>query len=122
MQVTLSGADATSGVAATYYAVDGGSMQSYTAPFTVSGDRWHNVTYYSVDAAGNAESVQAVGFGEAVAPPVATLRGGGDAGEQQLVHEQRAGDVERDGGHGDRGDLLRGGRRGDVRPMAGRSA
>ena len=54
--VTLTGSDALSGVKATYYTLDGGSRQTYLTPFTVSGDRSHTVTYWSVDNAGNTES------------------------------------------------------------------
>ncbi len=53
MTVTLS-ATATSGftVANTYYTVDGGPQQTYTAPFTVSGEGAHTVNYWSVDNVG----------------------------------------------------------------------
>ena len=54
--VTLSATDAQSGVAATYYTIDGGSQQTYTAPFTVSAPGSHTVVYWSVDAAGNVET------------------------------------------------------------------
>jgi hypothetical protein len=51
--VTLSAA-AFSGfaVAATYYSVDAGSTQIYTAPFTVSGAGPHTIRYWSVDNGG----------------------------------------------------------------------
>jgi hypothetical protein len=44
-----------SGVAATYYELDGGSTQTYTGPFTL-GEGSHTVRYWSVDNAGNEES------------------------------------------------------------------
>ncbi|HVN10638.1 MAG TPA: PxKF domain-containing protein, partial [Kineosporiaceae bacterium] len=48
--------DATSGVAATYYAVDGGEAQIYGRPFTADlSTGGHTVTYWSVDVAGNTE-------------------------------------------------------------------
>lgn len=53
VQFSLTGADNLSGVAATYYRVDGGPTQTYTGPFTVSGDGTHPVDFWSVDNAGN---------------------------------------------------------------------
>src|SRR5262249_15551558 len=62
--ITLSAADPTladgqggSGVASTTYMVDGGSQQSYTGAFTISSEGIHTVSYFSIDAAGNRESV-----------------------------------------------------------------
>ena len=58
--VTLTAADTgRSGVAATYFTVDGGAQTPYAAPFTVSGQGNHHVTYWSVDQAGNAETASA---------------------------------------------------------------
>ena len=54
--MTLSATDKTSGVAATFYTLDGGTAQTYSAPFTVSTAGPHTLTYWSVDAAGNAEA------------------------------------------------------------------
>ncbi len=53
VQVSLTATDDASGVANTYYQIDGGPTQTYTAPFTVSGDGTHPVRYWSVDVAGN---------------------------------------------------------------------
>jgi hypothetical protein len=54
VQVTLSATD-NNGVAATWYAVDGGAPQAYTAPFAISSDGSHTLSYWSVDTAGNQE-------------------------------------------------------------------
>jgi len=55
VQITLTPTDARSGVAATYYTVDGGSTQPYSGPFTVDGNAVHQVNYWSVDNVGNTE-------------------------------------------------------------------
>jgi FtsP/CotA-like multicopper oxidase with cupredoxin domain len=67
--VTLSATDNMSGVAATYYTIDGGATQTYTAPFIVSGNAAHSISFWSVDVAGNTETanVQAVNI-DNVAP------------------------------------------------------
>ncbi|HEV2859976.1 MAG TPA: PQQ-binding-like beta-propeller repeat protein [Pyrinomonadaceae bacterium] len=56
VQVTLSAVDATSQVKASFFAVDGGAAQAYSAPFAVTGDGSHTVRFWSVDQAGNAEA------------------------------------------------------------------
>jgi hypothetical protein len=53
--VTLTPGDALSGVAATYYTVDGGTQVQGTS-FTVSGDGSHPISWWSVDVAGNIET------------------------------------------------------------------
>ena len=53
--VTLEAADASSGLAHTYYTLDG-EQHEYTSPFTVEGDGSHAITYWSVDVAGTTES------------------------------------------------------------------
>ena len=53
--VALAGSDAGSGVAVTYYAVDGGVRQTYAAPFVLAAPGSHSISYWSVDLAGNAE-------------------------------------------------------------------
>jgi outer membrane protein assembly factor BamB len=55
VQITLSPTDARSGVAASYYTVDGGPTQTYSGPFTVDGSAVHQVSYWSVDNVGNTE-------------------------------------------------------------------
>ncbi len=56
--VKLTPTDAGSGVASTVYQVDGGSTQTYSAPFTVTGTGNHTVTWHSTDHAGNVESTE----------------------------------------------------------------
>jgi hypothetical protein len=53
--VTLEAADASSGLAHTYYTLDG-VQHDYEGPFTVDGDGSHAVTYWSTDIAGNSEA------------------------------------------------------------------
>jgi hypothetical protein len=55
---TLSGSDASSGVAATYYTVDGGAPQAYAgSAVTIDTQGDHTVTFWSVDNAGNTEAL-----------------------------------------------------------------
>jgi hypothetical protein len=61
VQVTLTGVDAGSGVATTYYAVDGGAPQAYAGPFAFGTGGTHTLTYWSVDNAGNVEDNTAPG-------------------------------------------------------------
>ena len=57
VRVTLQPTDADSGVAATYYTVDGGGRLTYTgSAVTVSGEGMHALTFWSVDVAGNTEA------------------------------------------------------------------
>ncbi len=60
--VSLSATDATSGVSATQYRIDGGLWQTYTAPLTVGLDGLHVVEFRSTDHAGLEEPVQSVRF------------------------------------------------------------
>src|SRR5581483_2602380 len=53
---TLNASDAGSGVAASYYTLDGGAAHTYTgSAVSVTGQRDHTVTFWSVDNAGNVE-------------------------------------------------------------------
>jgi photosystem II stability/assembly factor-like uncharacterized protein len=54
--VTLYAGDAGSGIAATYYTVDGGLQQTYQTPFLVSAPGSHRITHWSLDWAGNLEA------------------------------------------------------------------
>jgi hypothetical protein len=58
-EVTLKGTDSLSGIAATYYTVDGGDPQTYEGPFELTEDGEYSVTFWSVDKAGNAEQAGA---------------------------------------------------------------
>src|SRR5689334_13444165 len=55
-QVTLSATDTPSGVETTYYKLDDGAQQTYSAPFSISDSAYHTIIYWSVDRAGNTES------------------------------------------------------------------
>lgn len=61
--VTLS-ASAASGytVANTYYTIDGETQQTYSSPFTVTGNGNHTITYWSVDSSGVQELHQTKTF------------------------------------------------------------
>jgi hypothetical protein len=56
--VTLNAVDNAggSGVAGTWYSIDGGGLESYVAPFTISQNGTHAITFYSSDLAGNTEA------------------------------------------------------------------
>src|SRR6185369_9487597 len=54
-QITLTATDSGSGVANTFYTVGSGSTQTYSGPFTVSGDGNRLIVYWSVDWAGHSE-------------------------------------------------------------------
>jgi hypothetical protein len=52
---TLSGADGASGVASSFYTVDGGATQTYAGPVVINSQGDHTVTFWSTDGAGNVE-------------------------------------------------------------------
>lgn len=56
--IGLNASDNMSGVAASFYIVDGGAVQTYAAPFSISSEGVHTVEYWSVDVADNAETHQ----------------------------------------------------------------
>jgi photosystem II stability/assembly factor-like uncharacterized protein len=62
VKVTLTATDTLSGVASTVYQVDGGTVQTYTGPFTVSSVGKHTVNYHSIDRASNVELTQSTSF------------------------------------------------------------
>ncbi|MBI3971114.1 MAG: fibronectin type III domain-containing protein [Chloroflexi bacterium] len=85
VSVTLSGSDATSGVATTYYAVDNssctsaalGNCSTYSSAFSISSDGAHTVYFFSRDNAGNygSQQTQAVNVDQAAPSTSASLSG-----------------------------------------------
>jgi outer membrane protein assembly factor BamB len=80
IQITLTASDNLSGVANTYYQIDGGPTQTYTAPFTISEDGTHVVRWWSVDVAGNIEDSYPRNINVDKTPPVTTATLLGPAG------------------------------------------
>ncbi len=69
VEVNFSASDGLSGVADTFYILDGDAAQEFSGPFTVEGDGLHTIEFYSVDIAGNTEVAQEFTFGiDAEAP------------------------------------------------------
>jgi hypothetical protein len=62
VQVTLTAADADSGVKNTYYRLDEGSQNTYTSSFTVSEKGLHTIEYWSVDNVENTETPSSKSF------------------------------------------------------------
>jgi hypothetical protein len=60
-RVTLAGSDNLSGVAKTWYSVDGGPAAAYAGAFDYGTPGTHTVTFWSVDAAGNVEDATTSG-------------------------------------------------------------
>jgi hypothetical protein len=60
--ITLAAADALSGVQNTQVSVDGNAAQPYTAPFAVTGNGTHTISFWSVDKAGNTEAAKTQSF------------------------------------------------------------
>jgi hypothetical protein len=60
--VTLTATDGGSGVATTYYQINGGSTLAYTAPFKLTATGKKTVTFHSVDVAGNVENNEVINF------------------------------------------------------------
>jgi len=71
--VAFHATDAESGIAATYYQVDGGARQTYGDPFTADlSTGSHTITYWSVDIAGNVEVKQTTDVKVDTVPPTIT--------------------------------------------------
>jgi len=60
VQVTLAGADSLSGVQTTNYKIDGGTLKTYSVPFSITGNGAHVVTFWSVDKATNTEATNSL--------------------------------------------------------------
>jgi len=60
--ITLIPSDAVSGVADTYYSIDGSIAGLYTGPLSVSGSGNHTIEYWSADEAGNIEAHKTLSF------------------------------------------------------------
>ena len=81
VQVTITPSDPSpsSGLAATYYQIDGGTVQTTTSPspFTIDlGDGTHTVTYNSTDNAGNTQATQTLTLPIDTTAPTVTVTGG----------------------------------------------
>ena len=59
--VMLNALDSLSGVAATFYAIDGGTPQNFSGQFVFAQGGTHTLTFWSTDRAGNIENVAAPG-------------------------------------------------------------
>ena len=62
VKVTLTSTDATSGVAHTFYSIDGGAFVTYSAPVVLNALGPRSVRYYSTDVAGNTSAVKTASF------------------------------------------------------------
>lgn len=62
VQVTLTASDALSGIANTFYSVDGSAAQTYTGAFTVANAGLHTLLFWSKDQANNTEAQNSLSF------------------------------------------------------------
>ena len=72
VQVSLSATDNLSGVAFTFYRVDGGAVQTYAGAFVLSTPGQHTVEFWSVDNLNNTEAVKSVAVKIDTVAPVVT--------------------------------------------------
>lgn len=79
--VTLVAGDTISGVASTQYRIDSGSWLSYTSSFVYSTEGSHLLEYYSVDNAGNLESIKSADLNVDISNPISTIAVTGVAGD-----------------------------------------
>jgi hypothetical protein len=79
VKVTLKGLDSLSGIDRTYYSVDGGAAQDYSAPFDFGAKGEHTIASWSVDKAGNVEDASDAGHSitikiDGIAPTIVASR------------------------------------------------
>ncbi|MFB9328379.1 OmpL47-type beta-barrel domain-containing protein [Paenibacillus aurantiacus] len=76
IQVKLNAIDETSGsgVAGTYYKVNGGTERQYAGPFNLTGSSTYQIVYYSRDNAGNAEAAKSVTLKVDTVAPATTYK------------------------------------------------
>jgi hypothetical protein len=72
VQVSLNATDNASGVANTFYSVDGGVPQTYAGAFGISAQGQHTVEYWSVDNLGNTEATHSLPIKIDTVAPVVT--------------------------------------------------
>ena len=84
--VTFNASDATSGINTTTYQVNGGAVQTYNAPFSVTGYGSYTITYRSTDNADNVETTKTLTFtlsapvaNKAVRPVLECVTGSGSS-------------------------------------------
>ena len=80
VEFSLTAEDEDEGVDGTFYRVDGGAWLNYTDPVVVTGSRTHVLEFYSVDGAGNLETVNTVEIPIDTVEPTTTPVLGGDEG------------------------------------------
>ncbi len=71
--ISLVATDTVSGVAATYYSLDGSEATTYTTPIDIAEPGEYTLSFRSIDVAGNTEETQTVGF--TLLPPVIEIAG-----------------------------------------------
>ncbi|MEM3445035.1 MAG: DNRLRE domain-containing protein [Thermoplasmata archaeon] len=78
---TLTGSDPTSGLYRIFYKVDTMAEKIYTAPFTITGEGVHTLSYYGEDLAGNKEQPHTLQIKIDATAPVSSHALTGTAGE-----------------------------------------
>ncbi|TDL92284.1 Ig domain-containing protein [Vibrio vulnificus] len=75
LTVTYNASDDKSGVKETLYRTKGGIWQVYTKPFDVTADKTHTLEYYSLDKAGNKETINLNDFDKGTCSCSKKMRG-----------------------------------------------